>query len=409
VQGSLPIVPVGLGSLPCAPGATKAVWESTASRLSASKRLLVPRAQKSSDTPSLVLPTRQGLSMPDWTRRVHVANIAEELLEDIKLVDWFNANMSAIGGNVADSAESKCVTRVYTNKAKGFAFVEFRNSQEASNAMVLDGLHVSGIPLRIRRPKDYDAQAAQGYGSCLPTPNLQVHILGLKQEDPGDLRRWQSQGSNTGDSTHRVFVGGLPHNCSDVEIKKLLESYGGPVRHLDLPWSHQHMTNKGYCFVVFQNVEITDNVIKELNGLVISGARKLTARRATPNGILPGGVEPQQAKATQASERRAIIITGISREETLDSETCWLDIRDDMHEECQKSGKVEHIYFSRTGGTTLAGGKRTFSVYALFETATVAEAAQASLHKRLYDGEMVSALLCTQAEMMQLITPDSGV
>ena len=144
---------------------------------------------------------------------------------------------------------------------------------------------------------------AQGQGQCclqlLISPLQIIQDILLRLRFALDIR----------DSSDRVFVGGLPHNCSDAEIKKLLESYGGPIRHLDLPWSNQHMTNKGYCFVVFEHADKTDTFIQTLDGLSISGKRKLTVRRATPNGTLPQ--LSQEIIKKPKDDKPAVIITAV--------------------------------------------------------------------------------------------------
>ena len=66
----------------------------------------------------------------------------------------------------------------------------------------------------------------------------------------------------------------------------------------------------------------------------------------------------------------------IASEKTLSEDDSWSDIKEDMYEECAKMGKIDSIYYSRSGGAVLSPGKRTFSVYVLFQTSEAASAAQ---------------------------------
>ena len=56
--------------------------------------------------------------------------------------------------------------------------------------MALDGIMFEGVAVRVRRPNDYNAVAAQTLGPSQPNPNLNLAAIGLNQgsEWPGLLR-----------------------------------------------------------------------------------------------------------------------------------------------------------------------------------------------------------------------------
>ena len=73
----------------------------------------------------------------------------------------------------------RAVLNAYVNMEKKFAFVEFRNVEECSDALALDGVVMDGQSLRVRRPNDYDPAAAAGLGPTQPSPSLNLAAVGI--------------------------------------------------------------------------------------------------------------------------------------------------------------------------------------------------------------------------------------
>jgi len=82
------------------------------------------------------------------------------------------------------------------------ADVQFRNAEEATAAMALDGVVWEGTPLRVRRPKDF---------------------VGIDPELgplPGMV------GTNVTDSPDKLFIGAIPTYLNDEQVMELLKSFG---------------------------------------------------------------------------------------------------------------------------------------------------------------------------------------
>ena len=135
-------------------------------------------------------------------RRIYVGGVPPTGNEQ-SIATFFSHALAAIGGNTAGPGNS--VVNVYINREKNFSFVEFRTVEETSNAMALDGimfegktqdhstshyclsaytvhtshLYLKGVTVRIRRPNDYNPNAARGLGPSGPNPNLNLAAIGL--------------------------------------------------------------------------------------------------------------------------------------------------------------------------------------------------------------------------------------
>lgn len=89
-------------------------------------------------------------------RRLYVGNIPLIVSEN-ELIEFFQSNMIS-----AENAGGPPVIGCQINVDKNFAFVEFRTTEDTTNAMALDGITFKGQTLKIRRPHDY--QQAGGTG-----------------------------------------------------------------------------------------------------------------------------------------------------------------------------------------------------------------------------------------------------
>ncbi|EFN54687.1 hypothetical protein CHLNCDRAFT_53018 [Chlorella variabilis] len=123
---------------------------------------------------------------------------------------------------------------------KGYAFVEFRSVEEASNAMALDGV------------KFHD--------SYLKLVGLEV-VKTVVQDSP-----------------HKLFIGGLPCDWSEDQVKEMLMPFG-QLKAFNLVMDRGTGNSKGYAFAEFMDVHVTDIVIQNLNGKPCN-TKFLTVKRA---------------------------------------------------------------------------------------------------------------------------------
>lgn len=348
-------------------------------------------------------------------RRVYVGGLPP-MANEQTVAAFFSKAMALVGGNTAGPGD--CVVYVYINQEKKFAFVEMRTVEEASNAMALDGIMFEGVPVRVRRPSDYNPSMAATLGPTHPSPNLNLAAVGLT---PG--------ASGGADGPDRIFVGGLPYYLTEEQIKELLSSFGA-LKAFDLVKDRETGNSKGYGFCVYQDPAVTDVACMALNGMKM-GDKTLTVRRATASQTkpdqanvlaqaqhqiamqlamggssmgtgantaplgMPGGTQGGALAGypppppPQEVQTKVISLSQIVSPSELANDDDYEEIMEDMKDECSKYGTLVNIVIPRPGrnGELLPGVGKVFVEY--MDTQGAANAKQA-LNGRKFGGNTVS-------------------
>ncbi|KAJ2859211.1 hypothetical protein GGH94_006229 [Coemansia aciculifera] len=207
-------------------------------------------------------------------RRLYVGNLPYGVDED-GIATFFNDLMVRV--NIAQADECP-VQNIQINFDKNYAFVEFRDAEQATRGMGLDGVTFQNQKLKIRRPKDYIPPAGQ------PEPRPPVISV------PGVI-------SNTvPDSPDKVYVGGLPNYINAEQVIELLRAFG-ELKSFNLVKDSVSRMSRGFAFCEFADPSITDLACSGLNGMEL-GDRRLVAQRASVGSRggnqLPGMAPPQQ-------------------------------------------------------------------------------------------------------------------
>lgn len=346
-------------------------------------------------------------------RRVYVGSLPP-MANEQTIAAYFSWVMAAIGGNTAGPGDA--VVNVYINHEKKFAFVEMRTVEEASNAMALDGIIFEGVPVRVRRPSDYNPSLAAALGPSQPSPHLNLSAVGLT---PG--------AAAVADGPDRVFVGGLPYYLTEAQIRELLESFG-PLRGFDLVKDRDTGNSKGYGFCLYQDPAVTDIACAALNGLKM-GDKTLTVRRATVSSSnqskpdqgnflaqaqqhiafqklvlqggsvstpLPGvpGLFSGMATGDSGSlemPSNVVCLTQVVSADELRDDQEFEEILEDMREECGKFGTIVNIVIPRPApsGEFPPGVGKVFIQYLDTQDSTKAKSALSG--RKFGDNTVVAA------------------
>lgn len=316
-------------------------------------------------------------------RRVYVGGIQADMNEE-QVGKCIAQALHAVGG-AGKEGEQGCVINVYVNRDKKFAFVEFATVEAASNALALDGLMVQGIPVRMRRPNDYNPVEAQGLGPTEPNPNLNLEAVGL-----------QRTSSDVESHPDRIFVGGLPHYLTEAQGRELLEAFG-KLKHFDLVMDRDTGNSRGYAFALYEDTSVTDTVCEHLNGMDMGG-KSITVRRASQRPPGHGGPAPPPPAGVQrpplsmvpiVPPSRAVVLSNMVTDEQLMDDQEYNDILEDVLEECKTFGEVLEVFIPRPSGSgTTEGLGKIFVHYENLESALKAKQA---LHNRMFDGKQVDA------------------
>lgn len=269
------------------------------------------------------------------------------------VIEFFNAQMRAAKLN---NKTRDPIQAVRINMDKNFAFLEFKERSECTNALAFDGIEFRGAPLKIRRPLDYQPPE-DDEDLALP----QIHVKGIVS-------------TIVKDSVNKVFLGGLPNYMNDDQVKELLEAFG-PLRGFNLVKDSTTGFSKGFGFAEYVDVRVTDQAIAALHGMEI-GERRLVVQRAAlgtkgdpmskhgPTPIQVPGLNMTVATNESMPTRVVCLINVVTLEELKDDED-YEDIVDDMNEECGKYGRVSSIEVPRpVPGQDVGGIGKVFVEFA---------------------------------------------
>jgi len=117
--------------------------------------------------------------------------------------------------------------------------------------------------LKIRRPVDYDK-----FPKINPTktiPKLDVSSVGIIS-------------TQVEDSPYKLFIGGLPHEMQEDQVKTMLMRFG-QLKSFHLVKERTDKNSKGYAFCEYLSEESTLACVNGLNNQVM-GHRTLTVKRS---------------------------------------------------------------------------------------------------------------------------------
>eukprot|EP00798_Chlamydomonas_sp_ICE-L_P031080 gene31080-6206_t len=193
---------------------------------------------------------------------------------------------------------------------KGFAFIEFRSAEEATNALCLDGLSYKDATLKLKRPSNYDPEIGMLLGPTVPDPTLDLCNIPLSRAPQAE-------------SGIKLFVGGLPSDWEEAQLSKLMQSFGA-LHSFNLIKDKDKVSgkSKGYGFCQYLDESATESAIQALNQSIVGsrgygfcqnhddsatesaiqalnqsivGSRTLTVKRAVEGESRGGGAKPPPA------------------------------------------------------------------------------------------------------------------
>ncbi|WVR08881.1 hypothetical protein IAU60_005940 [Kwoniella sp. DSM 27419] len=263
------------------------------------------------------------------TKRLYVGGINESMTEQ-QIQDFFNKLMH--DNKLAVEMPGEPVAQCQINNEKNFAFVEFRTPEEATSALQFDGTMCDGVPLRVRRPKDYagvDPLAASfGAGPGVDSPN-------------------------------KLFIGGLPTYLNDEQVMELLKAFG-ELRSFNLV-KESAGVSKGFAFCEYIDPATTDMAIQGLHNFALGDRNLVVQRAAVGRNSATGAYAPPgsagylqsavpsilQNAHSDAPPTRVMLMLNMVTPEELYSDQDYEEILEDINDECGKYGEVEGVRIPR--------------------------------------------------------------
>ena len=104
-------------------------------------------------------------------------------------------------------------------------------------------------------------------------------MLGPIEPSPGlDLAALDIVRTIVQDSPHKVFIGGLPCDWTEEQVTEMLLPFG-TLKAFNLVMDRATGNSRGYAFCEFNDVTLTDAVIRSLHGKAV-GNKYMTVKRA---------------------------------------------------------------------------------------------------------------------------------
>ncbi|CAH2051322.1 unnamed protein product [Thlaspi arvense] len=306
-------------------------------------------------------------------RRVYVGGLSP-LANEQSVATFFSHVMAAVGGNTA---------------GPGITFL----------ALYHIFLLSQGAPVKVRRPSDYNPSLAATLGPSHPIPNLNLAAVGLTPGASGAL-----------EGPERLFVGGLPYQIPEPQIRELLESLGA-LKGFDLVKDRETGNSKGYAFCAYQDPAVTDVACAALNGISM-GDKTLTVRRANQGTTQKPEQESvllhaQQQVAFQrimlqqgTAATKVVCLTQVVTEEELRDDEEYEEIVVDMREEGGKFGALTKVVIPRpsNNGEATQGVGKVFLEYSETESSS---RARNGMNGRKFGGNQVVAVFYPEDKFEQ--------
>uniref|UniRef100_A0A8C5P7P8 DAZ associated protein 1 n=1 Tax=Leptobrachium leishanense TaxID=445787 RepID=A0A8C5P7P8_9ANUR len=158
-------------------------------------------------------------------------------------------------GEVVDCVIMKDKT---TNQSRGFGFVKFKDPNcvgtvLASRPHTLDGRNIDPKP-------------------CTPR--------GMQPERTRTREGWQQKESKSESSkSNKIFVGGIPHNCGEAELRDYFKRFG-VVTEVVMIYDAEKQRPRGFGFITFEDEQSVDQAVN-MHFHDIMG-KKVEVKRAEP-------------------------------------------------------------------------------------------------------------------------------
>jgi len=283
---------------------------------------------------------------------------------------------------------------------RAYAFVEFRDPEDADICIALDGAAIGGVILRLRRTNNYT-----------PPPGY----------DEQCKRKWKLPGvvpTHVEDGPNKLYFFGLPRHWNEETVLQMARQ-AGDVSAFTLVRDKHTGESKGYAFMAYTDPANTDSAIQILNNLQVEGAQLQCKRARIPgqpmgapmmgggapmmHGQPPipghhGGYDtsailgvgsappPTQPPPPPMPASRILVLGNMVTENDLNNDEDYAGLTEDINTECSKHGAIDKLVIPRPGqGLDSLIGK----IFLAYRDNASAAAASQALASRFFDGKQV--------------------
>lgn len=347
--------------------------------------------------------------MTKKSRELYIGNLPDGVPE-AQLMSFLNAALLQAGMNLQPGMP---ITSVRCNGR--FAFAEFRNAEETTHAMNLNGIVIVGQALNVGRPSAYTGPPTQNIRwEQLMAQRIEKHpeladtAIGLAGAGGAVMQGGGGGHACSGDPSTKIcrelYIGNMPEGVNDVKMTQFFNDEMRRRNMIDnnLPGPNaciQARINGRFAFVEFRSIEETDQALT-LNGAMFSGCSLRVGRPKAYMGP-PGSAQAQQAAMMAGAGMNtmgglgggtptvAIQMQNMVTVEELRDDEEFADLVEDIRGEMEKYGPVDTLEIPRppVDGEVPEG---CGIIYVKFKEVTGAIKAQLELEGRTFGGNCVT-------------------
>ena len=366
---------------------------------------------KSKPTKSKTQDAEYGIMKRDLLRKLKLKQSKRKLIVSSIPLDSSSSEISELFNTtlVTLNPGPLPIQSVTVSDDKFYAILEFKNKSDMTNCLQLDGIELRGRKLKVQKHKAYiSARVAE----------MKKEIRDKEKEDRETRDIFNRSIFPTHDN--RIFMGNLPSNLEEEDVKRLVESFGHLKHYSLVKTAAVGGASRGFCFFEYWDPKITDKAIEQLSQIEI-GDKKIKVQRAVqgksnlpmiagptgykkknfseglfkdaPSGMLAelNPVQLQQIQAAFAvpvhalAPSRCLCMVNMFSAHDLVDPTDFHDAYNDIWQECQKHGIVENISISRPDLDTMEIPNNVGKVYVKFYDIVSAKKAKYQLNGKTFN------------------------
>lgn len=342
-------------------------------------------------------------------RTVYVGNVKPEITEP-ELEQFLNSLLQQVPGR--PNKPGNAIVDISMKYDKAYAFVEFKDTEDADICIALDGASCKGVVLRLRRTNNYH-----------PPPGY----------DEQCKQQWKLQGvipTHVEDGPNKLYFSGLPKHWDEEAVVRIAQQVG-ELGAFTLVRDKNNGESKGYAFFSYANPAITDQAIQFLNSLNIPDAQ-LACKRARvpgqpmgmdmdmdmggsnmamppmPTQQMPPGMlgvgsgmphQPPPPPMPVLGGSRILVLGNMVTNDELQNDAEYKDILEDIHSECSKHGPIDQLLIPRPGE---AHDGLIGKIFLAYQAEASAQAACQSLAGRTFNQNQVTCSFLPEGDWAQL-------
>lgn len=345
--------------------------------------------------------------MTKKSRELYIGNLPDGVPE-AQLMSFLNAALLQAGMNTQPGMP---ISSVRCNGR--FAFAEFRNAEECTNAMNLNGIILVGHALNVGRPSAYTGPPTQHirWEQLMATkiaenPELRDTAIGLAG-NAGAIVAGGGGHSCVGDPSTKVarelYIGNMPEGINEMKMVQFFNEEMSKRGMVDPQLGGmaciQARINGRFAFVEFRTVEETDRALT-LNGAMCSGCSLRVGRPKAYQGP-PGSAAAQQAAmlaasgmsmmamATAGEPSECIQMANMLTVDELRDDEEYNEIVEDIKGEMDSYGEVDSVQIPRPPAEGEVPDYVSI-VYVKYKEVASAIKAQMELEGRTFGGNSVA-------------------